>query len=884
MTDIERTICEILNQYCFDNIWNEYESEYRSNIKPMLLAERSKTGNFSMSGINIVLPETEVPFYIYGIGLNTLHGLADLFIPITSWLSLDKICNQYKIVLNIYTNHGKMFNKSSVYVRYDPTKTILLIAINTRMYNKLSTFEEIRNIYFTTYFDSDAPNAITIYSRKVPERDLNNTTKFEVQSYIDNLPDLSKCLTYINGYEVEMFDMGDIQDGDYIDIIYDENIQFSFDIDLTDNDEDFTFFSDKDKTYKRIVHIPKSFNPDNKVITHNTCDIFVRMKTPDAYKNKGLYLHRCADRTVTQITHNDFGIPMFIEDAYRDYLDTQDITLRVVGRIHDKNNILIRDKSYIDLLYTHNDNDILKMLKGNPLLPQLDFWKADKLEKSKYIEMMFDVPNIILPENMFEYVEGLGFYNVISLICKRIAQHDVSPLTRYISISKPLLYQNLQVTPILYSDGHKISNTNYSILSDQSSYCTIKFNDGYNLTKDKVTSILFIDGVNKTYSISPNSINRTMTIPYSSYVIYEEVDNNPVIKKGIDKSSTLGYKKVTNLVGNIVVSKGTGDSVILNFGSSTYGKKYIIQNKLCLHEIYNNIDDKILEGTPLYVDIEVPLYNDSRNVPVFEITSSLVFLNGCYLIDTLDYHIVDVFDHVGNLAFRQLVIQNMQYLKESGNEVEILLHTSSQEDVGYEFIINNKTNHKEKPNLWFPTLSTLHADGRLISDVRDMGPYLEVTDEVREGAPYEIQTNIPVLIKDFVEQYHVNDDKERLYTLNKYFYGIDNNIPEILILDHSHQVYSIYISLIIRDLVRRSLKLSYDPDENRIASQLTEYEIYKKYDQLYSHEVDLRFVDIFATYRNYSVSDIELYRMIHAIIRVLSPVDNIHSGEIINEQ
>ena len=93
----------------------------------------------------------------------------------------------------------------------------------------------------------------------------------------------------------------------------------------------------------------------NKIITHNTCDFWIRRRlSKEPY---GKYLHRVkldnsSRDTVTQVTHNDMSIPLYVLDAYRDYLEVEELTVHLVGRIHDKDNVLIRDASFIDLLYT----------------------------------------------------------------------------------------------------------------------------------------------------------------------------------------------------------------------------------------------------------------------------------------------------------------------------------------------------------------------------------------------------------------------------------------------------------------------------------------------------------------------------------------------------
>ena len=71
MTELEKVICSSLNLFCFLNIWNEPESEYRVNIKPRMITEHSRSGAVIMNGRRIDLPRSNEPFYLYAISIFT---------------------------------------------------------------------------------------------------------------------------------------------------------------------------------------------------------------------------------------------------------------------------------------------------------------------------------------------------------------------------------------------------------------------------------------------------------------------------------------------------------------------------------------------------------------------------------------------------------------------------------------------------------------------------------------------------------------------------------------------------------------------------------------------------------------------------------------------
>lgn len=179
---------------------------------------------------------------------------------------------------------------------------------------------------------------------------------------------------------------------------------------------------------REIVHIPKDNNPDNKLITYVTCDIYLipgsitEEKRSEGYTSNvnGVYFHQCDRADVLhQLTHNDFSINVDALDAVAssngfDYKrsgsgvvisDNLDYTIRVVCRSYTKKsdediklyedyiskNALtnfsfsaVRDANYCDLLYSYNHTDatILKFLTENEDVSSYNmyFWGASWLE------------------------------------------------------------------------------------------------------------------------------------------------------------------------------------------------------------------------------------------------------------------------------------------------------------------------------------------------------------------------------------------------------------------------------------------------------------------------------------------------------------------------
>ena len=334
-TEQDRLCCEAVITYLFEKVWNEPVSEYRQNFKPILVKSKSLVGSFSLNGRTISLPTSNTPYYLWLLDTDTINIEANC--QELTWLSLAEINDKYRVLIHIYGDDGAILNKSCTFVMYTRNKEGMLIAARKDMVNKTIPFGAIPNIYITAYYDSDIPNDVEILSFGADAYRRKDEYERNVLNFITNATNKDQLLMFKNGTQVN--EISSIELGSYYDLILDKNIIFAFDIDVTNTNQDPVYLSKRDSVWKQLIHIPKALNPDNKILTHNTCDFFIRSYEGD----KGRYLHRIHPFSVTQVTHNDFGISLDVLDAYRDYLASQLLTIHVVCRQHDKDNVLIRD-------------------------------------------------------------------------------------------------------------------------------------------------------------------------------------------------------------------------------------------------------------------------------------------------------------------------------------------------------------------------------------------------------------------------------------------------------------------------------------------------------------------------------------------------------------
>lgn len=873
-TNRDKVCCSIVNQYLFDNVWNEPTSEYRINVHPQRYSEKSTTGSFRVVDANVYLPTATEPYFIWfmkytdtNIGLQLNTG---------EWYDTATICNEWNTLIHTYVLNGNMLPKGCVYLRYNKSRSLVYIAIKKNAFIKCTDLANLDKVYLTIYYDSDNTKDIKVLSLHV-----DSTKRFrELQSSIDNIrfdinPDW--LTEFRNGIEITSTTSSPtLIVGDYLDFIVDKNILFSFDIDLSSSHENPVFLSEKNKVWKQLIHIPRALNPDNKVITHNTCDFFVRnLDNTSVY---GKYMHRVATtgRTVDQVTHNDMSIPLFVIDAYRDYLNTQNVGIHVVVRNHDKNNLLINDADYIKLLYTetHTDDDIIKFLTGNGY-DKITWWQAAQLEQSKYVEMMFDSPDQITCQNSIaNYIDALGYYSVVNLLCKKVVDTIVTDgFDGTLAFQLPLLFLGFTVIPLVYVNGKILSNDyySYSTLID-TNICSITIDSSiYLKTNDKISVIFHLSSNNASYQFIPTADNVTITIPYSDPLVYRKISVATILN-GVDKSSTYAYE-LCSAGGNIYNVVDNGDGTFnLVFNSSLISTEFIIENSKATYLKTYDLASYTDTGKNIVIPIETNISNVSdTNAPIFGYRNMNVYLNRKYLVKDIDYTINEVRDESGNLSFSELVVQTMDNFNEGSSDILTILYNVAELDENSKgYTIDNKLYDDTPVNLFFDNLTTVHVAGELVRNSNYHGTYTELTTEVKQGSIWEIRTAVPLVIKDFLNEYKKSQDLNRIAIMNTYFHDKYPSDPDVIVLEDKHRIYSIFMNTIIRAVINGDIVITADPDVNRFKELIKPYKYLQDIDICYRDDNDQRFVDYYPQYVNYEI-DPSLKVAIDNYIMMLMP-------------
>ena len=887
----EEICCHVINHYLFDKVWNETESEYRVNIKPLLMKKGSVVGSISLMDATILLPTTTHSYYVWAMSIETFN--IGLKLPCDTWVDCETIANDYNTLLQVYSKSGSMFHKAFTFLRYNLSRQILFLAARKDMVRAcIPTMNEVvEDIYLTVYYDSDRANDVRVLSRQKTAALATNTFRRQIDEIIRSSPKEDCIQIYKNGVEVTPLGASiTFEDKDFIDIVVDENIDFSVDIDITMDNQNPVFLSEKDSTWKQLIHIPKDKNPDNKIITHNTCDFWVRRRL--GREPYGKYLHRVkledeSRDTVNQVTHNDMAIPLYVLDAYRDYVQMEELSLHIVARIHDKDNVLIRDASFIDLLYVHDDERIIEILCGNG--PEnIPWWRADNLEQSKFVEMMFDVPNVITRNTVADYVNALGFYSVVNLLCQRVIDVVLTDgFKQSLTFRLPLLYWGYSVIPIVYLNSRVLSEDQLEYIVDtENNECTVTLKDDIKTVPgDKMVCVFYLDGDKTIYNFMPQESNTSFDVPLEEFTVWAGSPIGTV--ESYNTSYNTQYQQLNEITHYVTHTNDDG-TIRITVAPEFVGKRIFVQNKYCSYRESFNLKKYTADGTTIAIPLTVAYSDDelSGTCPAFNLQNISVYINGEYLVRGIEYTINSIYED-GNLIMHELVIQSMDHFKEGQDDIcDIIINIAEMEDISSFFVINNELRDSTPVNLYFPNISLAHVNGILERDATYEGVYMALPEgKYSQGAIFEIQTSVPALVKDFILRYTTNEDLERIKILNDYFYDFHQLIPDILVMEDKHRIYSTFLNTFIHDVVAGIVPVTFDPDSTRMV------DIIKPYTHLQDNDLCFQllgtnnqlFIDFYPQYINYSVST-EMKRFIDHFITMYMPENLDPTVEVVYEQ
>lgn len=829
--DTSKVISKYLNKYCLDNVWNMPTTEYRQNFIVRCISVIPQMGSVDLGPISLYLPYTD-SYYVYEV---PKCCMGNLNIDVPEWVHLDEWLDTNPFDFRVTGTNGEWLWRHGIYITNYPCHSSFIMAIEAKMARTiLGEKYNFKKIFVSVYVDSDGEPMTNLSTECIRPNNLETRNKAYNHA-------LEADIVFINGRESQVASMNDIELGDYVELITDPDIVSDFTVNLSLPSQNYLYRSKKYARFSYIMHIPKKDNPENYLITHNTCDMFVRplnLSTPNAHL-KGLFLHRFnTTDAIIQLTHNDFSISEVLLNAYMNALDTTEIEIRVVARRHNKGLKLIREANYLFMLYQLSDSEILNFLvgRGDKSLP---FWRADHLESSKYTDLMFKNPMFCGVNTLTGYIQALGFYNTMSLLCKRVTRTTIGPNTTHVfTVDLPLTMIPLRyIDAHVFIDGKYLDESLYNVNKD-GQYAVISIDKSVKLPLNtEVVVELFENSKFYAEYLSPMKGHDSLTVTGDVVVfrVRERDDDKPLSNYFADQYTVdqtyeqIEPESLTSI--HYSITENEDGTSTVSFGDDQYGRTFLICSKRLMTTVYNRtfklgeLYGRSISSGMLMVNATQWSDGSQIQIPLVHTIHPIVYLNGRELTCDVDYvHVVNK-SELGNVASQAVQINNSEYLNSGTKDNNLTIYVTTDPCFSEEngFV---KVHHIDTLNVllyWYQELAMLTCDGLAVRDLKYEYGLLKLPDNVRNGAIWYIRGMIPENVNDMMQQYGDDLDTERCIAILEYFRGMQSNYDTFVVIPHSHHIYSIIVNEIMNDVLNGDFTLVYDADLARMRDQVAKY-------------------------------------------------------------
>lgn len=856
MTEYER-LFDITKTKIFNDIFNYSDLILKNNIKLSILnGGKFVRSMYYTAAITLLLPDTINDYYLYICESSMINNL---LYGVNLWENMENILNTRRVNLDIMSSEHKMIPKELVYGILDKGG-MTIFAINRNVIKKLNTTSEM---YLVVNIDSDLVNERTVIHH-LPGYDNNVNgliTRFDTANQ-------DKCIGIINGHVIrnDLFKTYGNLNTDWYELYVDENIQFSFVVDL---DNRKTYLSSEENLYKDIILIPKDLSQD-KVYTFDTISAVVRTK-----EGKGIFIPYFAKNSVSQLTYNCFSISSFVIDAALDKLGVTTGELLIIVNNYSKSNVHIENGSLTQQLYSLPDTEIKTLIDGTGN-NDVEYWLADNLEKRMYAKYLTEIEEMDTYDQTLirHQIECLGYYPFVQLLCT----HNVdltnlsSPLSSLI-IDKPEFWEGTDLVPIFHLDGNKIAQDRYTVTQD-TNHLSVSFD--VPIVPDFSYSVLNYDLILQEELKSKKIIVETtsnLVIPKYSGTLHVFLKTENTVKN-IDGSDHFTYLELAIENNSYYSVVEYEDQYIFTFKNLALSHEFIFEyDSVTSINSYPNVD--LTDGKTLFF---IPYTKDSDGNHIQSLVENdyEIYLNGRFMVKDIDCCVITLKNNE-EIAGYSIILQNLKFLNDTGsNSVDIIItnRKTITSDIGY--VVDGIIPKTYQNEAWIEGVSRLFINGKLIpfNKVIQHKTHFEI-DPSYTGNGYIYQF-INTVSNDFYKMYEG-------FMYSEYFAGrlaISNYLtkdytyeyPDTIIIQYGNKIFSSYLNEVIRRILDNEITVSFIQDDNDIIHQLDSISYLKKFDNIFREEskLDKRFIDIYPGYlASLTVTDLQKYLYIQRLVKII---------------
>ena len=856
-------IVDHLNTTYFNDLWNAADESGRRNFELIKVSDTVSIGSVYINESVVGLPTTGTVYAAYQIPASFLGRFISLYNR--TWTSDKEILDKMGVQITTYTVGGRSCPIGTVWMYYDPVHYSVLIAIDYLTLNRC-VGEFYPNIYMTLYRDPTRSSPIISNYYKVSTAFGATYTPSFVSSKIAEarITYPNGTFVYVNGFVYFPTNVPTLVNGDVVSIISDPDIVGYTDISV---DDDITgYYSTKYGEYREVLHISKSVNPDNVVLTDNNIDAIVY----DPQTNKGVYGHRADQNAITSITHNDFSTSRTSLQAFQNELGSSSVVVRLYVRFPSRSVFLSDEINRIVDLYSLTDDKIQKQLT-NRSPDQIGEWFAANLEQSEFLTLLYRFKGFDKTEILQKFIEAMGYHDVASTLAQSIVRYPY-PKSR-VTIAKPVRLIGNLCDVIAYSDGRKIPNSAVTVRNISNTEFDVAFSyvDFVSENSDILLYITEIDPSTPVL-IDTTGFNLEIDMNDDDYDIFEII--NYVTPQNIwESTTTKGFRYIQKSSFTYTITQNSNGTFKYTLRDSLNNKQFYFVPKYGKRNFEFNIDSLLTNGSPIIINLTMT-DGDLNVLPLFGYTTAEIYINGYRLIPGIDFEIKKVMGVNDDILQNLLIISNCDFInfQNTNNLVEVITHGDEvvSYDIGY--AVDNKLFLTSGFTYWSNVCGRAFVDGKVLGPTLRSGALMSTPTDVRDGAPFYVEFMIPYGVRKLLKDFSPNEDTTLEQRIRNVLGNQTYTGPEIIQSDHLYALYSPFISQVAKDVVSGAFVIADDPSADDFLRQFHPYDIIRYSDPTIGSSntlLDRRFVTLAANYKNEAVTNLQQLLLIRRLINLL---------------
>ena len=709
-----------LINHAIKNVWCYPSQDKQLMIEPVRLTPSRGAKNLvGTLWEPVPLPSKNHLYHVYQLGQlpTAYYGVINLT---NEWVSLLSVAQRNEISVDGYNEYGIKIPLSACWM-LKQINGLVLFAVDSKV-----QFIDFKLPIFFRFYDNNyftvrkLRETISYYGGLMVSKELIATT---IAKYNELRTKKGYCELQLNGQQVGVLNNAMVSVGDYLELRYDTSVKRVVDLPLADLP---AYSSTLDAKQKRLLHPGKT---NDGINYRDDIDLYLLKKETNPNKFTGIYYHKNREDAMRMVTHQDYGVPSSYLESYRMRslagANPSTITVRMVIRDDGNYRELVNEHHRIRELYKLTDEQIINALTGKSAV--LAEWTADALEYSSYTTIMRSTGENITEDLV---AEAYG-YNAVLKLMQDTPLKAVKTNGSYQVYLKPGQHQSAGIYEysnegVLLGTHHHVSGPTYSVKHPQCRFIEVmagKPNDRLDLTRSE-TPVRLDNRYNYRFLTKNRSTGEIKDVTGTS-------------------AYTIKDNKVSWTI-NLITHQG----MVLS-------DRYYLHNELTLPAKDGSI-------------LEIPFGEVSRvgdkvsiNPLMFAMGSIDVWLNGYPLIQNLDW----------GVAGKKLVINNVKYLKESGNnKLLVRIYGFSNRELAwdkvmpYGFVKHGMIGLNGRHEAMDDQLVRIIADGIQLKD-----------DGLVNGTPYQIQYPQPTLtgvtvpnLNDYINRSKVLDKKILDY-MSKYY-------------------------------------------------------------------------------------------------------------------